>query len=99
MTDRTGIMRELNIIDNENLCKIIVKGLKSREPQFINWKYNKLLMDKHTIVAGLLNQLIGFQLFPLNIKISSGETDVYSSVQHVIIRNRLQKRKKTTKNK
>jgi len=44
------IKGDLNIIDNENLCKILANGPKYRKPQFINWKYNfKLLMDSDTL--------------------------------------------------
>jgi len=36
----------LNIIDNENLGKILSNGPKYRDPQSMNWKYNlKLLTD------------------------------------------------------
>ena len=40
------IMRDLSIIDNENIRKILTKSPRFCEPQSINWKYNfKLLMD------------------------------------------------------
>jgi hypothetical protein len=40
------IMRDLSIIDNENIRKILTKGPRCCEPQSINRKYNfKLLMD------------------------------------------------------
>jgi len=44
------ITEDLNIIDNENFCKILANDPKYRKPQFINWKYNfKLLMDSDTL--------------------------------------------------
>ena len=40
-----NITENWSIIDNENLLKILVKGLKYRDPQSINRKYNfKLLL-------------------------------------------------------
>jgi hypothetical protein len=40
------IARDLNIIDNENLRKVLAKDPKYREPQSKNWKYKfKLLME------------------------------------------------------
>lgn len=41
-----GHYRDLSIINNENIHKIIANYPKYREPQSINWEYNfKLLMD------------------------------------------------------
>jgi uncharacterized protein (DUF779 family) len=40
------ITGDLNIIQHENLRKVISHGPKFREPQYINWKHNfKIIMD------------------------------------------------------
>jgi hypothetical protein len=56
----------LNIIQHENLRKVISHGPKFREPQHINWKHNfKIIMDASNEV-GLYVVLLDVLLFMPN---------------------------------